>query len=339
MVGDLIMGTPDSGTNATIVDTELADPTWGDDFFNEGHYRAYVYEGTNIGEERFVTGWAVSGTTLTLAPVFTAAIATSSKYELCKVFFADDKLKAINLAIVSIAGKYVLPLSDETTIRLTSTTDNLGNTVYTWEYSLPALMTHLYRVTTEEAVSGIKLTGTVSGALTAGETVTGSTSGATGELAYGPAGATYIRLRKVSGTFVVGENAAGASESCDTLTAVASETAGGGRWLNKDIIDPRFWDIVKTYPSGTSELRLNKSYYSIDEDLYLRLDGHRRQPEVTADTDVIYLPDDWICWKAITFLPHSKIESAKLDETYRQAVLMSSREPRSYPNPRARRVE
>lgn len=341
MVGDLIMGTADSGTSTTLVDTELANPGWADDYFNNLKYRIYIYAGTNIGEERHITDWDKSAWELTNAPAFTAAITTTSKYELHKIFFADDYLKAINQAIASVADKYILPFSDETTVRLTSTEDNLGNTIHTWEYDCPTNMTHIYQITMEDGVSGKKLTGTVSGAFTAGETITGGTSGATGELSYGPAGGTYIRVRKVSGTFVTGETATGgtSNETCSAITAVDSETAGMNRWLPKDVLDPRHWDIVKAYPSGTAELRLNKSYLSsLNEDLYLRLDGYRRQPAIDDDTDIIYLPEDWICWKAITFLPHSKIESNKLDETYRLATAMSLREPHNWPHPKSRRV-
>ncbi|MFA5377151.1 MAG: hypothetical protein WC455_15475 [Dehalococcoidia bacterium] len=73
-----------------------------------------------------------------------------------------------------------------------------------------------------------KLTGTVSGALTVGETITGSTSGATGTCVYGPAGSTYIVVKSLSKPFILGENAAGATQACNTLTAIAAEPKGTG---------------------------------------------------------------------------------------------------------------
>lgn len=76
-----------------------------------------------------------------------------------------------------------------------------------------------------------KITGTVSGAFTVGETVTGGTSGATGTLVYGPAGSTYITVKSVSGAaFAVGETATGvtSTETCSAITAVAGETYGTG---------------------------------------------------------------------------------------------------------------
>jgi len=335
------MGTADSGTTGTLVDAELANPAWGADYFNEALYRLYIYAGTNIGLERFVTDWVASSTAtsyqLTLAPGYSAAPTTSSKYELHRIFWASEYLKAINLAIEAAAGKYLIDIKDETTIRLTSTTDNLDNTVYTWEYALPLSMLYLYRVITEEALEGVKLTGTVSysagGDFTAGETITGSVSGATGEFTYD--GSTYIRLRKVSGTFTTGEDADGATASCESLTAVDSETAGGGRFLDKDIIDPRYYSIIRAY---APKLKLNKDYYDIDEDLYLRLEGQGTQPIVDDDADIIYLPPDWLVNKAITFLPKNKIESNKLDDVYRKAVIDSARIPYTWPNPKARRV-
>lgn len=335
-VGDLIMGTPDSGTSTTIVDTELGDPRWGDDYFNEHGYRAYIYSGTNIEEERFVTDWVQSTHTLTLAPAFTAAIDTTSLYELHRIFTANEYLRAINLAIESLAKKYLVDIKDETTIRLTSTEDNKGNTVYTYEYALPTSMLYLNRIITERKVSGYKLTGTVSNtAFTDGETITGGTSGATGELTYDAS--TYIRVRKVSGTFVTGETATGGTsgETCSSITAVESETAGADKWDDSDEIDHRYWSIIKAYPP---KLKLHEDYYSVDEDLYLRLEGQGTQPLVDDDTDIIYLPPDWLVQKAITFLPHSKIESSKLDNTYKNALILSAKEPRSWPHPKARSI-
>jgi len=336
MLGDLITGTFASGSKSTGVHTML---TKADDYYNELKYKCYIYEGTNIGEERVVSDWVNATNTLSFSPDFTAAIDNTSDYELHRICSAAEYLSAINQAIDFLGDRYLIPLVDETTIRLTSTEDNLGDTVYTWEYSLPTTMIYLHQVTTEDSIGGIKLTGTVSGAFTAGETITGGTSGATGELTYGPAGGTYIRVRKVDGTFVTGETATGGTseETCSDITAVESETAGMRRWLPSGIIDERDWDIVKTYPSGTPELRLDKDHYYINEDLYLRLDGQRRQPILSSDTDVCYLPPDWVCSKAITFLPLHKMQSNKLDSVLAQARVDSSIIPRNWPHPKARK--
>ena len=334
-VGDLLMGQCGT-TGADTTHTYASFLYQPDDYYNEHKYDVYVYAGTNIGVEKRVTDWDLSEFLLTVHSAYTSACDATSYIELHHIFTEDEYRKAINLAIESLAGKHLVDIKDETTIHLTSTTDNLDNTVYTYEYALPTSMLHLHRVITEEALSGTKLTGTVSaGAWTAGETVTGATSGATGEFAYD--GTTYIRVRKVDGTFVTGETATGkvSEETCSAITAVASETAGGGRFLNNDIIDPRNWSIIKSYPP---KLKLDKRYYSIDEDLYLRLEGQGTQPIVDDDTDIIYFPPDWIVQKAITFLPQNKIQSHQLDETYRRAMVMSAREPRSYPNPRARGI-
>ena len=196
-------------------------------------------------------------------------------------------------------------------------------------------MLYVHDVITEEALSGQKLTGTIAGTFTSGETVTGGTSGATGELAY--AGATYIRVRKVSGTFTTGETATGGSSSatCSTITAVADETAGGGRFLTQDAIDTRNWDVI---PSYAPKLKLNENTYSVNEDLYLRIEGQGSQDVVSADTDLIYLPPDWLVQKAITYLPQNKIQANHLDEVYRRALLISTREPHNPPNPFSKQV-
>mgnify|MGYP001560899129 FL=1 len=332
-VGDLIMGTFASGTTTTGVHTMLRR---ADDYYNHHGFRCYIYGGTNIGAEREISDWVNSTHTLTLDPAFASAIDSTSKYELHYMFVEDEYRKAINLAIESLAGKYLVDLKDETTIRLTSTTDNQGNTVYTYEYSLPTSFLYLEKVFVEEGVDGRKLTGTVSGTFTAGETVTGGTSGAKGEFSYQGSG--YIRVRKTTGTFVTGETATGASSGakCESITKVESETAGMDVWYDEDEIDPRSWEIVRAF---TPKLRINQTYISsFDEDLFLRLEGQGTQPIVDDDTDVIYLPPDWVVQKAITFLPQAKIQSNKLDNIYRQSLLLSAREPLRGANPFSRRI-
>lgn len=72
--------------------------------------------------------------------------------------------------------------------------------------------------------SYLKLTGTVSSALTVGETVTGQTSGATATMVY--SGATYIVVKAISGAFAIDEDVDGATQTCDDLTAIANEVKG-----------------------------------------------------------------------------------------------------------------
>ncbi len=331
-VGDLIYGTADSGSTSTIVHTMLRK---GDDYYNERGYECYIYAGTNIGEVREVDDWTKGDNTLSFIPNFTSAIDNTSKYELHYIFTEKEYRRAINMAIEHLAGKYLVDVKDET-VQLTATTDNLSNTVYTWEYTLPTSLLYLTQVIREEALSGVKLTGTISDVFTNGETITGGTSGATGELAYDAS--TYIRVRKVDGTFITGETATGtsSSETCSAITAVAYETAGGGRFLNSGIVDPRNWSIIRAYPA---KLKLDKRYIGVlDEGLLLRLEGQGTQPIVDDDTDVIYLPPDWLVQKAITFLPQNKIEDNQLDSIFRQALILSAREPMAHPHPFSRRI-
>jgi len=143
-VGDLIFGTFDSGTTTTGVHTFLRQ---ADDYYNEHRYKCYIYAGTDIGEERVVSDWVLSTHTLTLDPAFSSAIDATSKYELHRIFSADEYLKAINLAIEDAAlHGYLLDLTDETTITLVADT---------YEYTLPTTMSYIHRITTEnEADSG-----------------------------------------------------------------------------------------------------------------------------------------------------------------------------------------
>lgn len=120
------------------------------------------------------------------------------------------------------------------------------------------------------------------------------------------------------------------------LTKVTEEhEVGGDEFYNEDVIDSRNWSIIKAFPPM---LKLDKRYYTPTAGKTLRLEGQGTQPIVTGDTDVIYLPPDWLVQKAITFLPQNRIQSNDLDATYRQAMILSSVMPRNWPDPRAQRI-
>jgi len=249
-VGDLIIGTADSGTSTTLVSTLLRK---GDDYYNEHHYRCYIYGGTNIGEEREVSDWTLTSpaNTLTLDPAFTAAIDLTSLYELHYIFTEDEYRKAINMVIQSIAGKYLIDMIDDTTITLVADT---------YEYTLPDGMDYIHRIITED-------------------------------------------------------------------------TADSGDYDKDDEIDPRDWELI-----SPRKVKLDDGRYSITAGLDLRVEGQGSQSTVDDDADVIEIPLDWLVQKAITFLPKAKIQSNKLDTTYSQAILLSTKEPRRWPNPESRRV-
>ena len=121
----------------------------------------------------------------------------------------------------------------------------------------------------------------------------------------------------------------------DSVTISISVTAAGSVWEVEDAIDPRDWSII---PSYAPKLKLHEDYYSITAGKYLRLEGQGTQPIVDDDTDIIYLPPDWLIQKAITFLPQNKIQSNKLDEVYRRALIISAKGPTALPNPWAKRI-
>ncbi len=113
------------------------------------------------------------------------------------------------------------------------------------------------------------------------------------------------------------------------------DEAAGGKFYEDDIIDPREWSILPSYPP---KLKLDKRYYSITAGKDLRLEGQGAQPTVDDDADTIFIPPDWLVQKAITFLPQNKIQSNALDKTYQQALLLSAREPRASASPFARAI-
>jgi len=124
------------------------------------------------------------------------------------------------------------------------------------------------------------------------------------------------------------------SSGMDYVHRVITEgTADTGDFFDSDEIDPRNWELI-----SPRTLKLVKAYYSPTAGKDLRVEGQGKQAILTADNDICYLPPDWLVQKAITFLPQNKIQSNKLDNTYRQALAISSIEPRVYPNPRGRRV-
>lgn len=338
MVGDGMFppATADSGSTSTLVDTDL---TEADDYFNNLRYYLYVYDGANEGSERKVSDWDNATNTLTLSPAFSSAIDNTSKYELHNIFREFEYRNAVNQAIEKIGTKYLIDLVDTTTIRLTSTTSNDGDTVYTWEYALPSDAFYIHRIITEDYETGKKITGTVSGTFTVGETVEGSSSGATGIFRY--QGSDYILVRDIDGNFTTSDTITGATsgETVSSITAIESEEVGKNRWQASDEIDPRDWSIVKQ--GSSSVLKLHEDHYSIIEDLYLRLEYQGIQDTVSDDDDIIYLPPDWVCWQAVLFLPLWKLEHDKLEALRATAEKMVDRcefRHRNYPYPFSKKV-
>lgn len=111
------------------------------------------------------------------------------------------------------------------------------------------------------------------------------------------------------------------------------DTADTGKFYQSAEIDHRDWDII-----SQRTLRLRRGRYSITAGKDLQIEGQGRQATVDDDVDVIELPPDWLVQKAITLLPQAKIQNNALDDTYKQALLLSSRTPTRPRHPRARRV-
>lgn len=328
MLDDCILATVSSGDTEAIV-LATTDPVQfynkGDDYFNQHEYECYCYGGTNIGTKNLCYDWTIDDHTLTVTPAAASNYGTSSTLEFHRIFTSQELLYAINLAIHDCAEKYYFDI-DDTSITLVESTGNAGTTIYTYEYDIPTDYLAIHTVTIEGYVGGIKLTGTVSGAFTLGETITGDSSGATGVLSYGPSGGTYILVREVDGTFTVGETAEGGTseETCSTITAVDNETVGNGQFPKNRELDDRDWDIMK---ATTSKLRFDSRVFGVIADLRVQIEGQGGQAAVSADTDYIYLPPVWVCQRAITYLPFSKVESNNLLSTFQWADSKSTKVP------------
>ena len=76
----------------------------------------------------------------------------------------------------------------------------------------------------------LKLTGTVSGALTVGETVTGQTSGATAVVVQ--SNAANIIVKSMAGSFALLEDVDGAAETCDDVSAIDKVARGTAFWTD-----------------------------------------------------------------------------------------------------------
>jgi len=343
MMGDCITGTASAGTTTTLTLSATSPPEFfnkPDDYFQENHYEVYINAGTNIGESYVSTDWVNATHVLTFTPTAGSAMGATSVPELHSKFYSVELLEAINRAIDFYSNKYLLDLKDETTIVLSRTAknDNATSYIYTYEYALPTDCLWLNKVTTEDSVSGTKLTGTISDTFTLGETVVGGTSAATGLVTR--SGATYIRIREESGTFAVGETATGQSsgETCATITAVGrTEVSGDGKFPPENVLDPRDWRVLPAY---APKLRLLEGHYTVVEDLRLRLEYQGIQDVVTSDTDTIMLPLNEFIEVAATFLPFSKIEGDSLVAVFNKCLATREkveRQPTMHPYGNARK--
>jgi len=320
MMGDCVLCTVSAGstTTATVATTNPPQSyAKADDFFNKLWFEVYCYSGTNNGVTRVASDWDTY--VLTVAPATTSEYDTTSLLELHNIFYVIELRDAINHAIDLYAKKYLVDLSDSTTITLTRTERNdvSGSYIPTYEYALPTTALYIHRVTTEGSVSGVKLTGTVSDALTLGEQVVADSSGATGLVSY--SGDAYIRVREVSGTFTTDDTVTGqtSGETVSTITAVAYETAGDGKFPIENIVDPRDYTILKAYPP---KIKFDERHYNVVEDLRIKLEYQGSQAGITADTDTIFLPPHELVEVAATFLPFSKIESNNLTATFNKCL-------------------
>ena len=323
MMNDCVLCTVSAGAASTATIATTNPPQFyakAADYFNELWYESYCYSGTNIGTTGVVTDFA--SYVLTIAPDAGSHYDTSSLLELHNIFYVVELRDAINQAIALYAKKYFIDLSDSTTITLTRTERNDVEDSYinTYEYALPTDALYIWRVTTEDSVSGVKLTGTISDTFTLGEEVTDGT--ATGLVSY--SGATYIRIREVDGTFAVGGTATGgdSGETCSTITAVDYETSGDGKFPLGNVIAGNDYTILKAY---APKIKFDERQYNVVEDLRIKLEYQGSQAAIDSDTDNIFLPPNELVEVAATFLPWSKVESQNLAATFDKCLKTRAR--------------
>lgn len=123
--GPLHEGTATGGGTSTVVDTSLIEP---DDYWNN-HY-VYVHSADSAapeGEERVVTDWVQATATLTVSPVFTAAVEAGDEY-LALPVRRSELVALINNALDKACKRWGVPTIDTTTITLVEST---------YQYNLP----------------------------------------------------------------------------------------------------------------------------------------------------------------------------------------------------------
>jgi hypothetical protein len=130
-------GTATSGSTSTVLDTnERGEP---DDYFQ--NLDAYIKIRTTTddaaprGNERRVTDFANSSSTISSAPNFSAAVAAGDTYALYAGFKWDDVVGAINLAIDRYS-RFVMLDKIDTSIQLKASV---------YEYALPQGFLYIYR--------------------------------------------------------------------------------------------------------------------------------------------------------------------------------------------------
>lgn len=332
-VGDLISG--QCGIAGATTTKNYCTFLWQpDDYYNENFYEVYVYAGTNIGVTKRVTDWVLSTFLLTVHSAYSAACDATSYAELHRIFDTDDYNKAINLAIGFLAPLYLIDLKDETIVLTrTAKANDATSYIYETEYALPTSFLYIHKITLEHGVSGNRLNSAITTDFVADETVTGGTSGATGLVSYNASDDTYITVREITGAFVVGDTLSGSTAGVGgAVTSIDSITAGDGTY--SDVVDDEDWDIIGAY---SAKIKLS-SAVSSKVDRHIRIEGQGTQAKLSADTDICYLPADWIVSRAITSLPYSKIESVNLAETFKVAERQTSLIPHNYPHPRSKSI-
>ena len=321
MFDDCVLCTVSAGAASTATIATTNPPQFygkADDYFNEHAYEVYCYSGTNIGLTRLASDFA--SYVVTVTPDATSSYDTSSLLELHWLFYVVELRDAINQAIALYAKKYLVDLDDSTTITLTRTERNdvTDSYIYTYEYALPTDALYIHRVTTEDRVAGVKITGTVSGTLALGEEVEGSSSGATGLVSY--SGSTYIRIREEDGTFTTADTVTGA-DSSETVTSISeidrTQNSGDGKFPMGNIVDPRDYTILKAY---APKIKFDERHCNVVEDLRIKLEYQGSQAAIDSDTDNIFLPPYEFIEVAATFLPFSKIESNNLTAKFNQCL-------------------
>lgn len=149
---------------------------------------------------------------------------------------------------------------------LLADTINTANQSASYVYQTdPTLVDDLYIDLGHLNVFSTKLTGTITGTLTVGDTVTGGTSTATGKVAF--VGSGYVELVNVAGTFQASEQVYNVADT-DYITPTGIETLE---------------DVVVTDVTGATR-RVQGTDYSLDPDY-----GYIRQLSTgtTAATDVV----------------------------------------------------
>lgn len=147
LLGDLVTGTATSGSTTTLVDTNELTAYSDDKLIG---YHVYIYGGTGIGKERYITDSVQSTGTITVATWTQPS--TDSTYEIHRTWRVGHYNDAINQAINDIRGDGGALVTKAVDVSLSLLSNGTSTSYY---YTLPTGFKFVKELIMESATTSI----------------------------------------------------------------------------------------------------------------------------------------------------------------------------------------